>query len=201
MGRARFNPIPRQRPAAELTPSLTEGVRYRVVPLSLSALNDFVARLHRHHKPVQGHRFSIGAVDESGVLRGGASIGRPTSRMVDANSVLEVTRLVTDGSKNACSFLYGRAARIGREMGYSKIQTYILESEPATSLRAAGWHFETMSNRSGFHKHRKDGLERRVDDLGLKQRWALALNGPRCCGGPDGTQPVLSEPPPNRAIQ
>ena len=42
--------------------------------------------------------------------------------------VVEVTRLCTDGTKNACSFLYGAAARIAKEMGYKQIQTYILES-------------------------------------------------------------------------
>ena len=44
--------------------------------------------------------------------------------------------------RNVCSFLYSRAARIAKEMGYAKIITYILESEPGTSLKAAGWVLE-----------------------------------------------------------
>jgi hypothetical protein len=87
---------------------------------------------------VQGHRFSIG-VEKNGELVGGCSVGRPTARLTDQRKILEVTRLVTDGTKNACSALYAAAARVGGELGYQMIQTFILETEPGTSLRAAGW--------------------------------------------------------------
>ena len=43
-----------------------------LVPLTLAAANDFVAAHHRHHRPVVGHRFSIGAQD-GGVLVGAAT--------------------------------------------------------------------------------------------------------------------------------
>jgi hypothetical protein len=119
-------------------------VRLKIVPLELKELNALVARLHRHHKPVQGHRFSIG-VEKEGKIVGGCSVGRPTARMTDQRRVLEVTRLVTDGTKNACSALYAAAARVGAELGYHMIQTFILESEPGTSLRASGWTFDGES--------------------------------------------------------
>jgi hypothetical protein len=35
--------------------------------------------------------------------------------------------------------LYSAASRVGKELGYEKIQTFILESEPGTSLVASGW--------------------------------------------------------------
>lgn len=116
----------------------------RIVHLELSELNALVAALHRHHKPVRGHRFSIGVTD-SDVLVGGASIGRPVARNTDQQTVIEVTRLVTDGTKNACSALYAAAARAGKELGYERIQTFILASEPGTSLIAAGWTFDGVS--------------------------------------------------------
>ena len=47
--------------------------------------------------------------------------------------------MCTDGTKNACSFLYGAAARAAFALGYRRIGTYILASEPGTSLSAAGW--------------------------------------------------------------
>lgn len=59
--------------------------------------------------------------------------------MTDQYAVAEVTRLVTNGQKNACSFLYGATARIAKDMGFDSIQTFILESEDGTSLKAAGW--------------------------------------------------------------
>jgi hypothetical protein len=59
--------------------------------------------------------------------------------MLDDGRTAEVTRLCTDGVKNGCSFLYGAAARVARAMGYTKIISYILESEDGASLRASGW--------------------------------------------------------------
>ena len=112
--------------------------RLRIVPLTLRQANGLVADLHRHHKPVQGHRFSIGC-EKDGTLVGAAIVGRPVARMTDAYRVAEVTRLVTDGTPNACSMLYGAAARAAQAMGYDSIQTFILDSEPGTSLKAAGW--------------------------------------------------------------
>jgi hypothetical protein len=110
-----------------------------VVPLELREANDLVARLHRHHEPVQGHRFSIGVEDAQGVLRGCAIVGRPVSRHTPAKEVLEITRCATDGTSNAASALYGAVVRIGREMGYRKVQTFVLDSEDGASLRAAGF--------------------------------------------------------------
>lgn len=106
--------------------------------ISLADANAFVARHHRHHKPVPGHKFSIGCT-QNGELVGVAIVGRPVSRYLDDGLTLEVNRLCTTGAKNACSFLYGAAARAAKALGYHKIITYILDTEPGTSLRAAGW--------------------------------------------------------------
>ena len=110
----------------------------RLVPVTLDEANAFVAEHHRHHKPVVGHKFSLGAVRD-GALVGVVIVGRPVSRHRDNGSTLEVTRLCTDGARNACSFLYGAAARAAFALGYDRIGTYILKSEPGTSLTAAGW--------------------------------------------------------------
>lgn len=111
------------------------------VPLTLKQANSLVASLHRHHKPEVGHRFSIGCETEDGELVGAAIIGRPKARAIEQYRVAEVTRLVTDGTPNACSLLYGAAWRTWRAMGGERMITYTLASEPGTSLRAAGWKF------------------------------------------------------------
>ena len=110
-----------------------------LVPIALSEANAFVERHHRHHVPVQGHKFSLGAMrgDE---LAGVAIVGRPVSRILDDGWTLEVTRLATDGTKNACSFLYGATWRAAKALGYRKLITYILASESGVTLRAAGWN-------------------------------------------------------------
>lgn len=73
---------------------------------------------------------------------GVVQVGRPVSRVLDDGKTVEVTRLCSDGTKNVCSFLYSRAARIAKELGYSKIITYILETESGDSLIASGWTLE-----------------------------------------------------------
>ncbi len=110
----------------------------RAFPLTLAQANGLVDRLHRHHDPAQGHRFSIGAFDGEDFV-GAVIVGRPVAQKTPAYSVAEVTRLVTNGHRNACSFLYSCAARAAEGMGFWKIQTFILSSETGASLRAVGW--------------------------------------------------------------
>lgn len=110
----------------------------KLIPVSLKTANAFVAEHHRHHKPVTGHKFSLGCMQE-GQLVGVAIVGRPVSRYLDDGLTLEVNRLCSTGEKNVCSFLYGAAARAGKALGYQRIVTYTLDTKPGTSLRAAGW--------------------------------------------------------------
>lgn len=107
-------------------------------PISLEEANNFVKELHRHHRPVVGHKFSICAVFNDNVV-GVSIVGRPVSRHRDDGLTLEVTRLCTDGTKNVCSFLYGASAKAAFALGYKRIGTYILQSESGISLSASGW--------------------------------------------------------------
>jgi hypothetical protein len=94
--------------------------------------------------------------------------------MIDQRSVAEVTRLVTDGTKNACSTLYGAAARACAAMGFERIQTYILITEPGTSLKAAGWRFDGQT--AGGNWNRRSRTGRRTDQpMCAKQRWVRDL--------------------------
>lgn len=153
-----------------------------VIPLTLTQANALVAELHRHHKPVRGHRFSIGA-KKHGRLVGAAIVGRPVARGNDPYAVAEVTRLVTDGTKNACSKLYGAAARAAKAMGYQRIQTYILESEDATSLKAAGWVLLGYVNGRDWNCPSRGG--RRTDQpTEDKQIWGVVF------AASDGNEPA-----------
>lgn len=109
-----------------------------IVPVSLAEANAFVERNHRHHNKVVGHKFSIGCAKD-GEIVGVAIVGRPVSRHLDDGWTLEVNRLCTNGTKNACSMLYAASWRAARAMGYKKVITYILDSEAGTSLKASGW--------------------------------------------------------------
>lgn len=107
-------------------------------PITLAEANAFIKEHHRHHPPVVGWKFGIGANDGDNVV-GVVIVGRPVARHFDDGLTLEVTRCCTDGTRNAASLLYGAAWRASKALGYQKLITYTLASEPGTSLKAAGW--------------------------------------------------------------
>jgi len=109
-----------------------------ITPIDFSEANAFVQLRHRHHKPVVGCKFCL-AVSENGQVVGVALVGRPVSRRLDNGWTLEVNRLCTDGTKNACSMLYGAAWRVAKNLGYKRLITYTLPSEGGSSLRASNW--------------------------------------------------------------
>lgn len=88
--------------------------------------------------PTNGHKWSLACYDDDR-LCGVAIAGQPIARKLDDGKTIEVRRVCTDGTYNACSILYGACARVAKEMGYQRIVTYTLESEPGTSLKASGW--------------------------------------------------------------
>lgn len=116
----------------------------KAIPLELKEAQDYINTYHRHHKAPHRDKFRIGA-EINGELVGVIMVGRPIARRLDDGKTLEVLRLCNNGEKDICSFLYSRVARIGKEMGYKKMITYILDSENGTSLKASGWHCEASN--------------------------------------------------------
>lgn len=141
-------------------------------PIELRDANAFVDALHRHHDPVYRDKCRIGAVQD-GRLVGVVQLGRPVSRILDDGQTIEVVRLCTDGTYNACSFLYARAARLAREMGYHKIITYIMATEDGASLRAAGWHKEADTRGGSWDCPSRPRAT--TAPTAPKQRWAKIL--------------------------
>lgn len=112
--------------------------RLHIIPIELDEANAFVRQHHRHHPPTLSHRFSIALSDGEKVV-GVAIVGRPVARMLQDGWTVEVLRLATDGTRNACSMLYSRCWRIAQLLGYRRCITYILDTEHGASLNAAGW--------------------------------------------------------------
>jgi hypothetical protein len=144
----------------------------RLVHVELEEANVFVDSLHRHHKRVVGHKFSLGA-ESDGKLVGVAIVGRPVARRRDDGVTLEVTRLCTDGTRNACSFLYGASARAAFALGYERIGTYTLQDEGGTSLRATGWK---LIGQRGSERSWATPLDskRKAQTSGTKLLWEVA---------------------------
>jgi len=144
----------------------------------------FVARTHRHNKPPQGGLFAVGA-NLNGALIGVAIVGRPVARMLDDGRTCEVTRCCTNGTANACSLLYGAVVRASKSLGYRRIITYTLASEPGTSLRASGWTVDaeitgeeswSRASRPRMQTNLFGEAQRPPDD---KIRWVRLLTVPK----------------------
>ena len=143
-----------------------------IEPITLTAARAYVNEHHRHHRAPQGGLFAIGLSDAGSII-GCVIVGRPVARMLADGYTCEVTRLATDGSRNACSMLYRAAWRAASAMGYRRLVTYTLPEEGGSSLRGAGFKLigETRSgtwdrpSRERFDKH----------PLQTKLRWELSL--------------------------
>ena len=121
------------------------GPSLKVSPCTLAEANSLVAQLHRHHKPVTGHRFSL-SIHEGERLCGIVICGRPVARNTCQKSILEITRCATDGTFNAISQLYGAVCRAAKAMGFESVQTFTLPEEGGASLKAES--FVTLVKKS-----------------------------------------------------
>ena len=97
--------------------------------IELKAANAYVMEHHRHHGAVRGHRFSLACYED----------GRLCSRRIDQHMTVEVLRLCTDGTKNACSKLYGACRRAAKMLGYERLITYILADESGKTFWQAAF--------------------------------------------------------------
>lgn len=158
------------------------------VPISQKKAKAFIDDFHRHHTASVRDIFRVAArlSDEDEII-GVAQVGRPVSCYLDDGYTLEITRLCTNGDKDACSYLYSKCARIAKEMGYRKIITYILESEPGTSLKASGFYLDQDEVGGGSWDGSQRGKSRTANEqmsmfpkkqkypICKKQRWAKDL--------------------------
>lgn len=147
-----------------------------VCPITISDAKAFVAAYHRHHGPPTGGLFAVAAA-RMGQIAGVAIVGRPVARALDDGYTAEVVRLATDGSRNACSLLYGAAWRACRALGYRRLVTYTLPAEGGASLRAAGFKLLGRAGGGSWSCASRPSVDRHP--LQVKLRWDLAVgNGP-----------------------
>lgn len=139
-----------------------------IIPCTIEQANTYVARFHRHHGPVVSARIALACADETGHVHGVALAGRPVARMLDDGWTLEVNRVATDGTHNACSLLYGAVWRASRAIGYQRCVTYTLPEEGGASLRAAGW--QCIGDRPS-HQWSNPGRPRAFNALYSLTKW------------------------------
>lgn len=146
----------------------------KISPITFKAASAYINQYHRHHKASVGCKFCISVVDDNGQLHGVAVCGRPVSRHLDDGETLEINRVCTDGERNACSILYGACCRIAKEMGYSKVITYILASENGASLKASNFICEGEAGGTHWTGARNRGQDIPAE---MKTRWVRILRG------------------------
>ena len=145
--------------------------KFSIVPLPLDEANAFVQQHHRHHGRVVGHKFSMGVADASKEIRGVAIISRPVARRLDDGLTLEITRVATDGCKDACSALYGACRRAAFALGYKRLITYTLASEGGASLKGAGYKLVGEAGGGSWSRSSRP----RVDKHPTQRKWQLSL--------------------------
>ena len=141
-------------------------------PCDYATASQYVGTHHRHNKPPAGHKFSIACYDGDR-LCGVVMVGRPVGRYLDDGVTLEVNRCCTDGTKNACTMLYGAAQRAAKALGYKRIVTYTLESENGSSLRASNWTCDGQAGGTHWTGQRYEQTELVLGEM--KVRWRKEL--------------------------
>ncbi len=146
-------------------------MKLEIVPCPIQDAKEYVRQFHRHHPPPLSGLFAV-AVAENGRLCGVAIVGRPVARGNQDGWTAEVSRVATDTTKNACSALYAACWRAARALGYRRLITYTLASEPGVSLRAAGWVVVGKVKGRPWHCESRPRVDR--NPLQDKVRWEAA---------------------------
>jgi len=141
-------------------------------PCDFQTATQFVEEHHRHNKPPVGHKFSIVCYDGDRLV-GVCMVGRPIGRYLDDGLTLEVNRNCTDGTKNACSMLYGAAQRAAKALGYKRLITYTLKSENGSSLKASNWICDGQAGGTHWTGQRYEQTEMVLGEM--KVRWRKEL--------------------------
>lgn len=150
----------------------------RVGPVDLKTAKAFVRQHHGHcSNPPCSWRWGHGLYNGHELLAV-AMVGRPVARKIDHRQVVEVNRLCVRRDRgrlgwNACSMLYGEAAREARRRGFSRVITYTLATEPADTLKAAGWTQDAVTKGGSWNRPSRARTDKAP--TGLKVRWAREL--------------------------
>lgn len=142
-----------------------------LVPLTLREAHEYVRTHHRHHRPAVGGLFAIG-VARDGEIVGCVLVGRPVARLLADGWTVEVTRLATDGTPNACSQLYRAAWRAARAMGYRRLVTYTLPEEGGSSLRGAGFRLIGQAGGGSWSRENRPRVD--LHPTQTKLRWEIS---------------------------
>lgn len=139
------------------------------MPIFQRQAKAWINEKHRHLSAPIGDLFRVG-LHVHGELVAVALAGRPCRALQDGRTA-EITRVasVAEVSANASSRCYSALVKAGRALGYRRFVTYTLQSEPGTSLRAA--NFEDDGLTDGGEWSRPSRKRNPAEQSGSKRRW------------------------------
>lgn len=132
-------------------------MRLELRPLGVRAACAEVARLHRHLPRIVGGLVGVAS--------------QPKARLSRDGFTVEITRVATDGHRNACSKLYGALMRASAAVGYRKAITFTRLDEPGTSLRAAGFADDGLTRDQSWSRPSRG----RGEHTSQVRRWVRAI--------------------------
>jgi hypothetical protein len=138
-------------------------------PISIRDAGRVVREWHRHLDAPQGARFAVAAWKDDRLV-GVALVGNPIARLAMNGTTAEVIRVATDGTENACSFLYSRAKRAAQALGFTRVVTKTLPEESGASLRAVG---AVATGTTRAQQWDRENRRRKQHPQAPKLRWEL----------------------------
>jgi len=141
----------------------------RCVPVSQRAARAWVTATHRCLSAPRGDLWRTALAVDGSIAAIGIA-GRPC-RMLQDGMTAEFTRIASTAEVgvNACSRLYGALRRAGQALGYRRFVTYTLEHEAGTSLRAAGFYDDGLTDGGEWNCPSRPRAA--AEQPGRKRRW------------------------------
>jgi len=146
------------------------AMRLSIVPCTITEAKEYIGRVHRHHRPPVSGLFAVAVAVDIEVV-GVAVVGRPVARMASDGWTAEVTRVATDGTRNACSMLYGACWRAARALGWRKLITYTLPEEGGSSLRGSGARLLGEAGGGTWSREKRPRVDMHPTQVKMKWEW------------------------------
>ena len=152
-----------------------------LVPIKQKPARAFVLEHHRHNRALPAGDVFRAALAYDGEIVAVAIAGYPIAEGLNDGRSLEITRVCTLGTPNACTRLYGALGRAAKALGYLTLWTYTLASEPGASPRAAGFVLDgeiperDWAAESGRDRYEQNLFGELRTPEGSKYRWRRDL--------------------------
>lgn len=107
---------------------------------------------------------------------------RPKARLNCDGFTIEITRVATNGARNACSRIYGSLCRAAAAVGYRRAITFTRLDEPGSSLRASGFVDTGITREQSWDRPLRGRFSSNVRSSSVR-RWERRLRPKNTSGG------------------